>query len=386
MKEHPSVLTCDHLSKEFYLLDEHLNWRIVFRDKRTPMQAFRALSDVNLTVPKGQFVAILGRNGAGKSTLLRVLGGIYPPTKGKICVLGQISALFELGGFGNPQLTGVAFADRYFDMLGVDKVKRRELLPQVQAFSELGEAFHQPIYTYSAGMAARLFFSTATEIHSSIYLVDELLSVGDEAFQAKCWRRLRERFLKGASGILVTHDWAAALKLCQSAYILEKGRVIAHGNTEQMVQQYLNLPIPKKTYAEIIPKPHTYIFETGKTAKIRFDIYLKKSIPIAVNYCIELFRAGYGWELLIMNADFTPLPCQLGINEVCLPISKLPIMPGHYYLNIFLKSLDPSVNDNKLDARSWTFGNGVPLRVQGSESDVVTKLPWKIAFRSVADA
>lgn len=375
LKKH--AISCENLSKDFYLIDDNLNWRVVFRDTKNTLTSFSALSNVTLVVPKGQFIGILGRNGAGKSTLLRVLGGVYPQTQGVVCVNGDIASLFEMGGFGNNRLTGYAYADRYLEIYGLKKKERQRLIENIQEFSELSESFSKPMYTYSSGMSARLFFATATELQHEIYLVDELLSVGDEQFQAKCWKRLRERFSHGASGILVTHDWAAVLKLCSYAYLLDKGRIISGDTAEKMVQTYLNLPVPTKEYVEIITKPGGYVFDSGRDATIQFELNLKKDVSLAVSYSIELFRVGQGWELILLHENFIPISCQLGKNTVNLKIKQLPLVAGTYYLNIFVKSLDESIDSLQLDSRSWTYGNGVMLQVIGEETQAIAVLPWK---------
>ena len=370
------AIYCENVSKEFYIIDEQLNWRIVFRDSKDKFSSFQALSDVSLKVQKGKFVGILGRNGAGKSTLLRTLGGVYSPTKGIVKATGEVSSLFEMGGFGNNQLTGHAYAHRFLEVYGINKKQRDILVQNIGQFSELGEDFYKPIYSYSSGMSARLYFATATEMQHEIYLVDELLSVGDAHFQAKCWKRLRERFTNGASGILVTHDWSAVLKLCEYSYILDKGQITAHGPSDAVVQTYLNLPLTTKEYAEIIPDAHGYVFESGKDSELRFDVMLKKFTPLAINYSIELFRGGYGWEIILMNDDFIPVDCQLGINNIRIKIDALPLVAGDYYLNIFLKSLNKEIDGIKLDSRSWTYGNGINLKVTGNKTDEMVNLRW----------
>ncbi|KTD61993.1 ABC transporter ATP-binding protein [Legionella spiritensis] len=371
------ALSCEDLSKEFYIIDDQLNWRIIFRDKMKQFNSFKALHNISLDIPKGKFVGILGRNGAGKSTLLRVLGGVYAPTTGVVKVSGDVSSLFEMGGLGNNQLTGYSYASRFLEIYGIDKTRRQTLIENIKEFSELGDDFHNPMYSYSSGMCARLFFATSTELQHEIYLVDELLSVGDEHFQAKCWKRLRERFTNGASGILVTHDWTAVLKLCETSYILDKGHVISSGPSENIVQQYLNLPVPTKEYAEIISNPNGYTMESGEDCEIKFAIDLKKPVPLAVNYSIELFRSGYGWELILLNENYVTLDCHPGLNHVIITIKKLPLVTGDYYLNLFLKSLDSNVDSLQLDGRSWTYGNGIKIQVKGEPSRAMIKLPWR---------
>lgn len=384
-KENTAIF-CSNVSKKFYILDDNLNWRIVFKDPSKKLEAFDALTDINLTVPKGQFVGILGRNGAGKSTLLRTLGGVYTPCSGLVKTFGDVSSLFEMGGLGNINLTGHSYASRYLQIYGSKKQERSVLLDKICEFSELGQDFVKPLYTYSSGMLARLFFATATELQHEIYLVDELLSVGDEHFQAKCWKRLRQRFTQGASGVLVTHDWSAVLKLCPTSYVLDKGRVVAQGPSPDMVRQYLNLPKPTKEYAEIHVTEETIQFTSGKDTDFDLAIYLKKELSLAINYSIELFRAGYGWEIILLNDHYVPIQCQLGQNKVRLSIKKLPLVSGQYFLNLFLKSLDDRVDSMQLDSRSWTYGNGIPLLVQGEQTTASTLLPWTIQLKGVSHA
>ncbi|MBI2791904.1 MAG: ATP-binding cassette domain-containing protein [Gammaproteobacteria bacterium] len=373
---HPTqepALYSSNLSKDFYLIDEVINWRIVFRNSQKNSTVYSALKDINLSVPKGKFIGMLGRNGAGKSTLLRVLSGVYPATKGIVRANGKISALFEYGGLGNNRLTGNRYADRYLEIYGIPKSKREDYISNIKVFSELGEYFFNPLYTYSTGMSARLFFSVATELQHEIYLVDELLSVGDEYFQAKCWKRLKERFACGSSGILVTHDWSAILKLCEQSYILDKGMIVANGNSAQMVHQYLNMPSPTKKYAEFIPQS-TYEAHSDEDYTLTFKINLKKQARLMINYSIEVFRAGFGWEILLLNSDYIPLDLQVGINEAEIHIPRLPLTPGEYYLNLFLNSAELPLED--LDARSWTYGNALKLIVHGNLSAGIAKLPW----------
>lgn len=376
-------LSCDKISKDFFIIDEKLNWRLVFSQKKFLNRAFRALDDISITVPKGKFVGVLGRNGAGKSTLLRTVGGVYHPDSGLVRLSGKPSALFEMGGFGSRALTGAAYADRFLEINGIRSHERSLLIPRIKAFSELEDYFERPLYTYSSGMAARLYFSTATEVQHKIYLVDELLSVGDEHFQTKCWRRLKERFTAGASGLLVTHDWSAVLKLCEMSCILDKGRLVAMGESPKIVQQYLSLPVPAKEFAEIIPNPQPVTVISGQDCVIHFEVLVKKPVRFAINYSIEIFRAGFGWEIILMNPDYINPDCQLGLNACVIAIKRLPLAAGEYNLNIFLKSLEETIDSSRLDACSWTHGNGIKFRVTGAESTAVLNLPWQKHSRQI---
>ena len=151
------AITCQGVSKSFALVDGGNAWRLLLPG-RSGLPVFEALTDVSFDVPKGQFVGILGRNGAGKSTLLRIIGGVYDCDRGAISLDGDLSGLYELGLGGNPELTGRRYAERVLKVYGFSKSERAAQLADIQDFSELDDRFDDPIFTYSAGMGARLFF------------------------------------------------------------------------------------------------------------------------------------------------------------------------------------------------------------------------------------
>ena len=225
------AVSCHGVTKRFALVGAGQVWQIALGSLGS-VGSFEALHDVTIDVPQGQFVGVLGRNGAGKSTLLRVIGGVYPVDKGSIAINGALSGLYELGIVGNAQATGREYANRLLTIHGFSRRERADMILDIHDFSELGDRFEDPVQTYSAGMGARLYFSTATAGQYSVYLLDEILSVGDQHFQAKCWRRLKDRLSCGASGILVTHDWSSVLQLCQTAHVIDRGRIIFSGSPE----------------------------------------------------------------------------------------------------------------------------------------------------------
>lgn len=377
--EKEMVISCKNIYKEFIILNQGSFWRIILGKKLKNTETFMALKNISLEVPKGKFVGILGRNGAGKSTLLRTLGGVYSPDRGSICVNGEMSSLFELGGFGNSQITGDNYAKRFLQIKGVSKKDIPRLIEDIHEFSELGDSFYNKIKTYSSGMGARLYFSVATALFHDIYLVDEILSVGDEHFQSKCWQRLRERFSKGASGILVTHDWSATLKLCENSHILEGGEIIDSGRTDGIVQRYLALPKPTGKVAKFEFNSKQALMATaGEDVAFHFNIHLHEDTPISFNYSVEMLRVGMGWEILLMNKKNIFITKQKGRYILNLKIPKLPIAPGKYFLNLFLNSHDGSHPSLDFDSCSWTYGNGIELQVLGSKTESVAQLDWRV--------
>jgi lipopolysaccharide transport system ATP-binding protein len=368
------ALRCTGVAKTFAVQRELRVWRILLgsaKDNRGPV--IEALRDISLEVPRGKIVGILGRNGAGKSTLLRLLGQVYMPTRGQIEVFGLVAGLFELGGMGNPNLTGREYAVRYLRLMGVEAADLTDVLEDIVDFSELGDAFDQRIRSYSSGMAARLYFSVATAYQHEIYLIDELLSVGDEHFQAKCWRRMRERLLNGASGVLVTHDWAAILKLCETACVIDAGTFSFVGPSDKAVVSYLKLPKPSASGARFgASLPDEYLARSGETMHIELPVDIHEPGAVECAISIEILRIGIGWEIVILS-EYIQVGDKPGIYRVVFEIPALPLMPGNYSLNLFLNHS----RTNGGDCRSWTFGNGLHLVVDGVPGSCAVRLPFE---------
>jgi lipopolysaccharide transport system ATP-binding protein len=372
-----SVIECRDLSKTFVVLDGESIWRVMFGGYS--VKGFPALRDVTLQVRQGEFLGVLGRNGAGKSTLLRALGGVYATTSGTVRVAGPLSAIYELGMAGNELLTGHDFARRWLSLHGTKRRHIDRLLSEIAEFAELGNYFDNPIYTYSAGMKARLFFSVATSLSGQIYLIDEVLSVGDEHFQTKCWRRLRERLAAGGSGILATHDWTAVLKLCREACVLERGRMVDQGSSPAVVQRYLGLPQPRgdaAAFASHLPSVYCALAEEDTTLSIPIDV--KVTSPVWFACSVESFRQGIGWSHLL-QVEPRPVASTPGLYDVEVAIPSLPLSPGEYSLNLFLSERGPEGTLAPLDVRSWTYGNDLALAVTGKPRGSVTILPlcWR---------
>ena len=369
------AIECLDLSKAFVVLDGQSIWRVILGGDS--VKSFPALRSVTLQVHQGEFLGVLGRNGAGKSTLLRTLGGVYAPTSGTVRVAGPVSAIYELGMAGNELLAGQDFARRWLSLHGTGRRQADRLLSEIGDFAELGPYFENPIYTYSAGMKARLFFSVATSLPGQIYLIDEVLSVGDEHFQAKCWSRLRERLATGASGILATHDWTAVLKLCREACVLERGRIVDRGSSPAVVQRYLGLPRPSGGSAGFAPHlPSVYCAWTEEDTTLSIPIDLKVSSAVWFACSVESFRQGIGWNHLL-QVEPRLVASTPGLYDIEVAIPSLPLSPGEYSLNLFLSERGPEGTFVTLDVRSWAYGNDIPLAVAGKPRESVTILPLR---------
>ena len=212
---------------------------IQFKSGFGKAQHTTVLDNINLTIQAGEFVGIMGPNGAGKSTILKLICSIYQPSEGSIRVNGQIAPLIELGAGFHPDLSGRDNVFLNAAILGFGRKLALERMPEILAFAELREKIHMPIRYYSSGMLARLGFSVATHLPAPILLVDEILAVGDVAFQAKCIAKVRELHSQGRTIVLVSHDIDAVAKYCKRAVIIAKSGVHYDGPAESVREHYL---------------------------------------------------------------------------------------------------------------------------------------------------
>lgn len=197
-----------------------------------------AIKDVNLEVKKGETLGIVGRNGSGKSTLLKLIAGVTSPTKGKIIVNGKVSPLIELGAGFHPELTGRENIYLNGSILGLSKKEINKKFKSVVDFAELWEFIETPVKYYSSGMYTRLGFSVAISVEPEILLIDEILAVGDMAFQKKCMEKMREFKKRGTTIVFVTHSLGQVQEFCQRAIWLEKGAIKEEGKPEKVIAAY----------------------------------------------------------------------------------------------------------------------------------------------------
>jgi ABC-type polysaccharide/polyol phosphate transport system ATPase subunit len=206
---------------------------------RRGRQVFWALSDINLTVTRGESLGIIGPNGAGKSTLLRIVGKLARPTRGTVTISGRLSPLLELGAGFHERLTGRENALLNAVLLGLTKREALERMDAIIEFSELYEFIDEPMHTYSSGMYVRLGFSVAVHVDADILLVDEVLAVGDAEFQQKCFAHVDHLRERGVTIVLVSHDLDAVRRFCDRAILVEHGRIAAEGPPCQVIETYL---------------------------------------------------------------------------------------------------------------------------------------------------
>lgn len=240
MKASPSAIQIRDLRKTFLLrhtrggsLKTLLLWW-----KKPDIEHLEVLQGLNLEIKSGECVALVGRNGAGKSTLLSLLSRIYKPTSGSIEVCGRIAPLLELGAGFHPDLTGLENILFNGVILGLTRKEVQARMDEIVAFSELEHHIDAPIRTYSSGMLARLGFSIAVHVDASILIVDEVLAVGDEAFEQKCYRRIDEFKQGGGTILFVSHNFESIFRVATRCVWLKDGKVEQDGEPHAVVAAY----------------------------------------------------------------------------------------------------------------------------------------------------
>ncbi len=243
------VIKLENLGKRFEVVSEAprslLELLISFVPRSRPQRRHRgkagmwAVQDVTLDIAPGQCVGLIGKNGSGKSTLLKLIARILRPTTGRITVRGRVSALLELGTGFHHDLTGRENIYLNASVLGLSREETNAHFDSVVAFSELEEFIDTPVKYYSSGMFMRLGFSIAVHVNPRLLIIDEILAVGDQAFQEKCIKHIHELKQKGTTIVLVSHNLDVMRKLCTHLVWMEKGQVRAQGTAEEMIQEYL---------------------------------------------------------------------------------------------------------------------------------------------------
>ena len=213
--------------------------KLLFLISRNKKQKREVLKGISLKIKKGEVVALIGTNGSGKSTLLKLLTKIIYPNKGKIETNGKLTSLLELGAGFHPDFSGRE--NIYFNasIFGLTKKEIDSRLEDIIEFSELKDFIDSPVRTYSSGMYMRLAFSVAINVDADILLIDEILSVGDEHFQNKCFEKMLELKKQGKTMVFVTHSMGTVKSLCDRAIWLKDGLIRMDGNTEEVVDEYI---------------------------------------------------------------------------------------------------------------------------------------------------
>ena len=325
---------------------------------------FWALDDISFEVKRGEVIGIIGRNGAGKSTLLKILSRITKPTKGHAEIHGRVGSLLEVGTGFHPELTGRENIYLNAAILGMRKAEVERKFDEIVAFAEVEKFIDTPVKRYSSGMYVRLAFAVAAHLEPEILVIDEVLAVGDAAFQKKCLGRIGEVAQGGRTVLFVSHNMGAIRSLCTEVVWLNDGRIVSHGECSTVVGEYLRTTIersgssialgniPRQSGAGSRMKIISVEFNGGMP--VLHGEPLKVSIEFETAEAIDKVGVGFGFStaegIRVMSVDSDLLDTQkdlpknhVGIAEA--HVSQLQLQPGRYSLDVGARS----GNNNGLD-------------------------------------
>jgi len=336
-----------------------------------------ALKGVSFEVKRGEVVGIIGRNGAGKTTLLKVLSRITEPTEGYAEVHGRVGSLLEVGTGFHPELTGRENIYLNGAILGMKKAEIEHKFDEIVAFAEVEKFMDTPVKYYSSGMYVRLAFAVAAHLEPEILLVDEVLAVGDAAFQKKCLGKMGDVAKEGRTVLFVSHNMAAVRNLCSRALLLKEGQIRSSGIVEDVVQEYLtNIYGSEQTNHMLLAERRdrsgsgnvrVVAFQarawgsedgsprTGAGAEFLVGYAARQELPISRLYVGIAVRDALGTGVFfcstaMTNSDFHDIPPK---GQVVCRIDSLPLIPGRYWVDIKLLD-DEGQADYVASAASFT--------------------------------
>lgn len=354
-----AIIEVNHVTKEFRLGELHtlkqsaLDAVARLRGRSVPVHTpFKALDEVDLKVEEGEVLGIIGQNGAGKSTLLKLLAGISVPTRGSVNVRGSVAPLIEVGAGMVPELTGRENIFLNAAILGMRRAEIGKKFDEIVAFAELEEFIDTPVKRYSSGMYVRLGFSIATSIDADILIVDEVLAVGDLAFQRKCFDRM-EGIIKrqGKTVLLVSHNVRQVERICSRVILLDHGAVVKEGNptdvcnlfvdrSNQKIQVNQRATQRKITISEEVEFAAIDVIDASgsRTDSIEFlrpmriQLTFEARTPLQqVTFYIGLHTTDFVY-LTAHNTAYEPVDLAKGHHCVELDIKTMTLLPGVYCL------------------------------------------------------
>jgi lipopolysaccharide transport system ATP-binding protein len=328
-----------------------------------------ALRDVSFQVKRGEAIGIIGANGAGKSTMLKILSRITEPSEGYADVTGRVGSLLEVGTGFHPELTGRENIFLNGAILGMRAAEIRGKFDEIVAFSEVEKFIDTPVKRYSSGMYLKLAFAVAAHLDPEILIVDEVLAVGDVAFQRKCLGKMSEVTRSGRTVILVSHYLSAIQSLCQSCVVLHKGGVLMNGPADKCVAKYLEMAAPRDQASAVkFDRPAgsplwmtgASILWDGQTSAtpaigstVAFDVTFEAAEPIDVPRLGIVITTADGYRLINLNNRFQQgsgyeTPVRSGL--IRCDLGAVPFVGKRYYISFFLGNMhgDTHVAENAL--------------------------------------
>ncbi len=350
------ILEVQHITKQFKIgakQERYLSLRdaIVkpFRRQDKNDTTFYALNDVSFDVYPGESVGIIGRNGAGKSTLLKILSKITPPTHGKIICRGRVASLLEVGTGFHPELSGRENIYMNGSILGMRKFEIDKHFDAIVEFSGVEKFLDTPLKRFSSGMQLRLAFAVAAFLEPEILIIDEVLAVGDAAFQKKCLDKMDEVSRSGRTVLFVSHDLSAVSTLTKKSIFLDKGKLIQYGATAAIIQSYssnfsqstvhIESPLADKpcvTKVEIITSEGGILQGNEKPLKINFEVQLPYAVT-GLGLSLQIFNhlnqpIIYNWHF----DETIPITREKGIHKMSINYEKIKLYQGNYFVRVHL--------------------------------------------------
>jgi lipopolysaccharide transport system ATP-binding protein len=350
-----------------------------FRRDRQKPETFWALDDVSFQVRHGEALGIIGRNGAGKSTLLKLLARITRPTRGTADVYGRMGSLLEVGTGFHAELTGRENIYLNGAILGMTRRDIRRRFDEIVAFAEVERFLDTPVKRYSSGMYMRLAFAVAAHLDPEILVVDEVLAVGDAAFQAKSLGKMGDVARSGRTVLFVSHNLAAVTQLCQTALLLERGHATAHGPAEQVVSHYLssgnrdgqvdldatrsapNTAPVRITFAELLDEEGRVCqnFPMGSDITLRFRLRFE-DVSVAARLEIAI-RTSDGLPITLItdvDARFVT-PTGRPEQRITVRFPDIRLYPGEYRVTLWASDVSDSlIYDHAEDCLTFTITDG----------------------------
>ena len=347
---------------------------------------FYALRDVNFTINQGDVVGIVGRNGAGKSTLLKILSRITEPTTGRITLDGRVASLLEVGTGFHGELSGRENIFLNGTILGMSRAEIRRKFDEIVAFAEVEKFLDTPVKRYSSGMYVRLAFAVAAHLEPEILIVDEVLAVGDAAFQKKCLGKMREvSTASGRTVLFVSHNTSALLDICQQGVWLEKGRTRFVGHIRETITSYLATSTVSRADFPARPEHASMVFAEIDAPSLQggdlvFRVGFRSPTPlrppvVGIHLYTRFGQPIFGANTRMTSADWNPPAATSGVitGRVTLP----PLRSDTYHASFWLGDANQDY-DHKPDALTFDYiGRDFHPRSPGTEVTGPIHLPWQ---------
>lgn len=348
LERRPVVVDVRNVTKHFSVRkDNSLKERLVNLGRgRRFREDFVALHDIDLELRAGTTIGLIGHNGSGKSTLLKVIGGIIDPSSGEVWRRGRIAALLELGAGFHPDLSGRENVFLNASILGLSNRETAEKFDEIVQFAGIGDFIDTQVKFYSSGMYVRLAFAVAVHTEPDVLLVDEVLSVGDEAFQQRCLERIRRFQSEGRTIILVTHNLGQVQDMCDRAVLLHRGAMVYDGKPREAISLFRDLLEGRRTEVAFAGR----VEETGSIRRARAEVIkLGETSDVRVDVEVDFNGRIPDWQLDVqidtaqgqaVYSTRSPEPGVLGPLEhnrrIAVTITDVRLSPGKYLVSAFI--------------------------------------------------